>query len=68
MLNFSDSLRKEIYQGILGFIFLFCHVHVYFVYSLESPNRGDSDEYTQHHDLIKGRKDVPKLYPFASWR
>ena len=32
----------------LGFFFLFYHGIVCCVYSLESPHRGDSNEYTQH--------------------
>ena len=30
-------------------IFLFYHENVCCVYSLESPERGDSNEYTQHN-------------------
>ena len=32
----------------LGKPFLFCHEIERCVYSLESPHRGDSNEYTQH--------------------
>ena len=43
----SDSSRKQIFREI----FLFYHEIVCCVYSLESPHRGDSDEYT-HHTII----------------
>ena len=45
--NSSDSSRKQIFKEILGKIFLFYHENVCCVYSLESPHRGDSNEYTQ---------------------
>ena len=41
---FSDSSGKQ----ILREIFLFYYEIVCCVYSLESPHRGDSNEYTQH--------------------
>ena len=40
----SDSSRKQIFREI----FLFYREIVCCVYSLESPHRGDSNEYTQH--------------------
>ena len=37
------------------------------MYSLESPHRSDSNEYTQHtNHCVENRKDFPKLSPFAS--
>ena len=42
--NSSDSSRKQIFKEI----FLFYREIVCCVYSLESPHRGDSNEYTQH--------------------
>ena len=41
--NSSDSSRKQIFKEI----FLFYREIVCCVYSLESPHRGDSNEYTQ---------------------
>ena len=41
--NSSNSSRKQIFKEI----FLFYHEIVCCVYSLESPHRGDSNEYTQ---------------------
>ena len=41
---------------------LFCDKIVCCVYSLESPYRGESNEYTQHTIIIfEDRKDLPKL-------
>ena len=38
------------------------------VYSLESPHRGGSNEYTQYTILTRrSNKKTPKLSPFASW-
>ena len=38
------------------------------IYLLESSDRGDSKEYTQHtHHIIEDRKDITKLSPFVSW-
>ena len=42
--NSSDSSRKQIFKEF----FLFYREIVCCVYSLESPHRGDSNEYTQH--------------------
>ena len=46
--NFSDSLRKQ----ILREIFLYYNQIVCCVYTLESPHRGDSNEYTQHTIIL----------------
>ena len=40
------------YFGILREFFLFYHENVCCVYSLESPHRGDSNEYTQHTIIL----------------
>ena len=37
------------------------------MYSLESPNRGDSNECSQLTIIYKNRIDIPKSCPFASW-
>ena len=36
------------------------------MYSLESPHRGDSNEYTQHTIIVQKIEDFPKLSLFAS--
>ena len=46
--NSSDSLRKQIFTDF----FLLYHEIVCCVYSLESPHRGDSNEYTQHTIIV----------------
>ena len=46
--SFSDSSRKQ----ILREIFLFYRKIVCCVYLLESPHRGDSNEYTQHTIIV----------------
>ena len=59
--------RKQIFRDI----FWFYHAIVCCVYSLESPHRGDSNEYKQHtitqHTITEDRKKNPELSPFASW-
>ena len=45
---FSDSLKKQIFR----YIFLFYHEIICCVYSLESPHRGDFNEYKQHTIII----------------
>ena len=37
------------------------------MYSLESPQRGDSNEYTQHTIIVQKLENITKLSPFASW-
>ena len=39
-------------NNYLGFFFLFYDGIVCCVYSLESPHRGDSNEYTQHTIIV----------------
>ena len=46
--NPSNSSRKQIFRVF----FLFYHGIVCCVYSLESPHRGDSNEYTQHTIIV----------------
>ena len=46
--KFSNRLRKQIFRKI----FIFYHEIVCLVYSLESPHRGDSNEYTQHSIIM----------------
>ena len=46
--NSYDSLIKQIFKEI----FLFYYKIVCCVYSLESPLRGDSNEYTQHTIIV----------------
>ena len=36
------------------------------VYSLESPHRGDSNEYSQHTIIVNEIKKIPKVSLFAS--
>ena len=44
--NSSDSSRKQIFWGILGIFF--CSLSWKCMFILESPQVGNSDEYTQH--------------------
>ena len=46
-----DSSRKQILSDHLGIIYYY-HENVSCVYSLESPHRGDSNEYTQHTMIL----------------
>ena len=46
--NSSNSSRKQIVNDV----FLFYHEIVCCLYSLESPHRGDSNEYTQHIIIV----------------
>ena len=46
--NSSNSSRKQIFNDF----FLFYHGIVCCVYSLESPHRGDSNEYTEHTIIV----------------
>ena len=54
-------------------IFLLYHDIVCCVYSLESPHRGDSNEYTQHTTIIqkkkkKKKKKIPNdRYLLSTW-
>ena len=56
--HFSDSSRKQ----ILRKIFLFYYKILCCVYSLESPHRGDSNEYTQHTIILLKIENISKSY------
>ena len=60
--NSSDSSRIQIFRES----FLFYHGIVCCVYSLESPHRGGSNEYTTYNYCLKNRKHFTKLSLFAS--
>ena len=47
--NLSNSSRKQIFREIFSILYT---VIVCCVYSLESPHRGDSNEYTQHTNTV----------------
>ena len=61
--NSSDSLRKQIFREI----FLLYNEIAWCVYSLESPHRGDSNEYTPYNYRTEDHKEFPNSSPFASW-
>ena len=42
---------------------IFFDIMVCCLFSLESPHRGDSNEYTQHTTLITIKKKTTKIYP-----
>ena len=44
--------------GLIGIFFIFFNMKVYFVFSLESPHRGDSNEYTQYTIFNMNKKDT----------
>ena len=46
--SFLSPYETSAENNYLGIFFLFYREIVCCVYSLESPNRGDSNEYTQH--------------------
>ena len=46
--KFFNSSRKQIFRDF----FLFYHGIVCFMYSIESPHRGDSNEYTQYTIIV----------------
>ena len=61
MVNSNTFLSPyEILPIHLGIFFLFYHEIVHCVYSLESPYRGDSNEYSQHTILCR----ISKRFPF----
>ena len=51
------------YLGIWGKIFSFYHEIVCYLYSLEAPQRGDSNEYKQHTILYRRSKIPSKIIP-----
>ena len=48
--------------GIKGYIFDFCDIKVCFVFSLESPHLGDSNEYTKY-TIFNIKKKIAINYP-----
>ena len=44
-----------------GYFSIFIYMKVYCVFSLESPHRGDSNEYTQHIILNSKQKESPLI-------
>ena len=48
-------------------IFLFNHENICCVHSLESPHRGDSNEYTHHTIISKEIERTSLISQFASW-
>ena len=48
----------------LGIFFLFYHGIVCCVYSLESPHRGDSNEYTQHTIIVQKIEKISLNYRY----
>ena len=54
--------------GIIGIYFLFFfNLKVYCVFSLESPHRGDSNEYTQYTIFNLNKKKHPTLSQTCSY-
>ena len=56
--NSSDSSRNKTFKEI----FLFHHEIVCFVYLVESPHRGDSNEYTQHAIIVQKIENISLNY------
>ena len=44
--------------GLIGIFFIFFNMKVYCVFSLESPHRGDSNEYTNIPFFNMNKKDA----------
>ena len=55
------SARSGCIIGIY-FFFIFFNMKVYFVFSLELPHQGDSNEYTQH-TIINIKNKITLNYP-----
>ena len=55
-MNVNHSAKSG---GITGIYFRFFNMNVYYVFSLESPHRGDSNVYTQYIIFIIKRKITP---------
>ena len=53
--------------GIIGIFFIFYDMRVCCVFSLESPHRGDSNEYIQYTIFNINTKDHPKLSQICSY-
>ena len=58
--KFFQQLKKT---NIWGF-FLFYHGIVCCVYSLESPHRSDSNEYTQHSIIVEKIENISRNYRY----
>ena len=53
--------------GIIGIFFsIFLNMMVCCVFSLESPHRGDSNEYTQHTNISREEKIILNIIIFAA--
>ena len=55
----DNSARSK---GLIGIFFIFFNMKVCCVFSLESPHRGDSNEYTQY-TIFNMKKKNPKIIP-----
>ena len=53
--------------GIIRISLIFYNMKVYCVYSLESPHRGDSNEYTQYTIFQYEKEKHPKLSQICSY-
>ena len=53
--------------GIIRIYFLFFNMKVYFVFSLESPHRGNSNEYTKYTIFNIKKENHPKLSQVCSY-
>ena len=63
-MNVSHCVRSG---GILGIYFRFFNMKVYCVFSLESPHRGDSNEYIQYTIFNTKKENHPKLSQICSY-
>ena len=59
----DKSARSE---GIMGISLLFYNIKACCVFSLESPHRGDSNEYTQYA-IFNIKKKITLNYPICSY-
>ena len=53
--------------GIIRISLIFCYMKVYCVFTLESPHRGDSNEYTQYTIFQYEKEKHPKLSQICSY-
>ena len=55
--------------GLIGIsFFIFFEMKIYCVFSLESPHRGDSDEYTQYTIFNINTKNILNYFKSAAMR
>ena len=54
-------------ENVIRKIFLFYHEIVCYVYSLELPRRGESNEYTKNNYCVENQNYFLKLSLFAAW-